>query len=208
LVFVFTPPESSDAYQADLALAEYFPQYRTQSIDCVYIECISCDSIKNTQVEQFTHDLEDALLAEWGTDTLVQFVGYYTTKDTDLDLVSSMFVSHTNPRVTFIEVVMDSQADAYSIPAFYDWMTGTMQTLTHTDLGDDYFVKAAGMDIMSQEMTMATTGDMEVMDMIVVPVAVLVIALFLGSFKLVLVLAVNVPICFIVSFALSYPVAQ
>ena len=200
----FEAPEDSPSVIADGILAEEFPKYINQTSAVIVLRMVEDNvSIINTQTEAFCtslrYDIENSNFSQY----IVSFLNYYILNAENLSDYASALVSSSN-RSMIINIEFEYEEETGMIGAFVQFLRDEIQKL-HTS--ETYNAYLTGFYVMYIDMQAATEEDLTRMDMIVLPIALVVLAFVLRSLKLMIIPLASMGFSILTSFLIMYPLS-
>jgi len=198
----FNVPEDTPSHVANTILLEEFPEVNTQtSIVLVIQNENSSLSVLTSDIAYFCIDFNTSLRSSEYVSHISDIRGYYYMINTSLSIAAMGFVSETNT-TTIVEISVFSMSDT-ELNDFVEYAYETIDFFKP----DKYVMLLTGSHILFEDMKNASEKDIIVMDAIVLPIALIVLAIVLKSFKLMILPIVSVGFSIATSFFLMYPVA-
>eukprot|EP00755_Sulcionema_specki_P024091 Sspe_Gene.80441::Locus_50807_Transcript_1_1_Confidence_1.000_Length_2804::g.80441::m.80441/K06994/K06994; putative drug exporter of the RND superfamily len=210
----FEAPSDSAATKARNRLVEYFPEFQ-QSADLVLF--VTCNNDGNVIdgcgdgegcLANFTTGSFQQLVEGYKAGFMQSYVGYYTLKNIS-GLAAKAFVSE-DYTATFISMRIATQMTSTQATDFAKWAKNTAvpRAQDQAGCGDKYTMTLMGAPAFLDVMIKSSTEDLERMDAIVLPIALLVLASILKSLRLMILPVLCLGCSAATSFAIMYGVAQ
>ncbi|MHA1199680.1 MAG: MMPL family transporter [Candidatus Heimdallarchaeaceae archaeon] len=200
----FEAPEDSPSVIADAVLAEEFPEYLNQTNVVIVLRMKEDNiSIINAQTETFCSLLTDDIDNSEFSIYIVSLLNYYVLVDANLSDYASALVS-PEEKSMIINIEFEYEEDNGTIGAFVQFLRDDIVKLHTSEEFDAYLT---GFYVMYIDMQAATTEDLTKMDMIVLPIALVVLAFVLRSLKLMIIPIASMGISILASFLIMYPLA-
>ncbi len=198
----FNVPEDTPSFQANTILKEEFPEVDTQTSIVLVIQNLNgSESVLTTEIELFSIAFNSSIRnSEYGS-FIADIRGYYFLINTSLSIVAMGFVSETNT-TTIVDISLNSISDS----TLNDFVAFVYDTLDFIQ-PEGYIMLLTGSHILFEDMKNASERDILTMDSIVLPLALLILALVLKSFKLMIIPVLSVGFSIATSFFLMYPIA-
>jgi len=199
----FEAPEDSPSVIADRILAEEFPERINQTSAVIVLRMREENaSIINLQTEVFCSSLQNDINTSLYRQFVVSYQNYYTFLDANLSEFAEALVS---PSLRSMIVNIEFEYDKDEMLGNFIQFLRDEIDLLHTS--DEYDPYLTGFYIMYVDMKAAAEEDLTRMDVIVLPIALLVLALVLRSFKLMIIPLASMGFSIFISFLIMYPVA-
>ena len=200
----FEAPEDSPSVIADKILAEEFPERMNQTSAVIVLRMKEeNDSIINPQTEEFCSSLEQDITNSQFNMYIVSLLNYYVLLDADLSNYALAMVSESN-RTMIINIEFEYEEEDGIISSFVQFLRDEIEKL-HTS--EEYEAYLTGFYVMYIDMQAATEEDLAKMDMIVLPIALVVLAFVLRSLKLMIIPIASMIFSILTSFMIMYPLA-
>lgn len=198
----FNVPEDTPSHIANTILEEEFPGVNSQtSIILVIQNENKSQSVLTSEIASFCIDLNSSLRNSAYSSEINDIRGYYFMINTSLSIAAAGFVSATNT-TTIVEISLNSMTDQ-ELNNLVEYTSDSINMFEP----EGYVILLTGSHILFEDMKNASEKDIIVMDSIVLPLALIVLALVLKSFKLMTIPVVSVGFSIATSFFLMYPVA-
>ncbi len=200
----FEAPEDSPSVIADGILAEEFPEYLNQTSAVIVLRMVEENvSVINSLTDDFCSGLKNDIdISEFNV-YIVSLLNYYVLMDANLSDYASALVS-PEERSMIINIEFEYEEDNGTIGAFVQFLRDEIIKLQTTD---DFNAYLTGFYVMYIDMQAATEEDLTKMDMIVLPIALVVLAFVLRSLKLMIIPISSMGISILASFLIMYPLA-
>ncbi len=200
----FEAPEDSPSAIADSILAEEFPKYMNQTSAVIILRMKNeNESIINSQTEGFCSDIVDDIYDSEFDEYIVSILNYYILVDANLSSYASALVS-TEERSMIVNIEFEYEEEGNTLGSFIEFLRKEIEEL-HTS--EEFVVYLTGFYVMYIDMQEATAEDLTKMDMIVLPIALVVLAFVLRSLKLMIIPIASMGISILTSFLIMYPLA-
>lgn len=200
----FEAPEDSPSVIADAVLAEEFPEYVNQTSVVIILRMREDNvSIINAQTETFCSDIETDITSSEFNQYIVSILNYYVLVDANLSSYASALIS-SEEKSMIINIEFEYPEEGDVIGTFVQFLREEIEKLATTE---DYDVYLTGFYVMYIDMQAATAEDLTKMDMIVLPIALVVLAFVLRSLKLMIIPIASMGISILASFLIMYPLA-
>ncbi|MHA2255940.1 MAG: MMPL family transporter, partial [Candidatus Heimdallarchaeaceae archaeon] len=201
----FDPPEDSPSAIAERVMIQDFPGIANQTSIIVMIR--SNNESKDV-VSSETRNLHDAIVNIIETfeksEIIISILSYYILVDYGYPEIAVDLVSSEN-RTMLINIELDYEEHKSDVGLFIDYIR---EELSEIQIGDEEIsVYLTGFIVMYREMREATEEDMTKMDIIVIPLALLVLAAVIRSIKLMIIPILSMGLSVLSSFLIMYPVA-
>ncbi|KAL7717047.1 Membrane transport protein MMPL domain-containing protein [Entamoeba marina] len=204
-----TPPSSSLAAEANEIVLEKFPVQGTFTPTAVVISNTTDQPLLSDWVEGLEHYISDSLTNSTDADQILFTMGYYLLPDADSFIkdIMSQFVQYA--------IVSD---DTTVVPVFFKTndvnvklriiksIREYIEEYNETNPNSNYFVGVTGFDAMSIDLQTSIKKSIELVDMVVFPVAFIILYAAFQSPVLLIVPFINILVIIPVSFGLMYPV--
>lgn len=198
----FNVPEDTPSHVANTILEEEFPEVNTQTSIVLVIQNENNSlSVLTSDIAYFCIDFNTTLRSSDYVSYISDIRGFYFMINTTLSVAAMGFVSETNT-TTIVEISVNSISDT-ELNNFIDFVHNTIDFFKP----EGYIMLLTGSHILFEDMKNASEKDIIVMDSIVLPIALIVLAIVLKSFKLMIIPIVSVGFSIATSFFLMYPVA-
>jgi uncharacterized membrane protein YdfJ with MMPL/SSD domain len=202
----FDPPEDSPSKIAEHVMIEEFPVFVNQTNFIILIRMNQENvSILNSEIETFCNNLNSSVYQYEDIDEIiVSVLYYYLMIDSETPEAAQEFISSEERSMIFvIELLMGQKEDALENFAVY--LREKMEL--HNPEGSDFSTYLTGFIVMYYDMSETVEKDMATMDMIVIPIALVVLAFVLRSLRLMIIPILSMVISILTSFFFMYPIA-
>ena len=200
----FEAPEDSPSVIADRILAQEFPERMNQTSAVIVIRMKEDNvSVINNETEYFCNELKNDLESSEFNQYIVSFLNYYVLVDENLSDYAEALVS-TEEKSMIINIEFEYVEESGMIGDFVEFLREEIELL---DTSEEYDSYLTGFYVMYIDMQEATEEDLTRMDMIVLPIALLVLAFVLRSLKLMIIPIASMGISILTSFLIMYPLA-
>ena len=196
----FNVPKDTPSYIANTILEEEFPGINTQTSIVLVIQNNN-SSVLTLDIKTFSLAFNISLRNSIYTPFISDIRGYYYLINSSLSIAALGYVSETN-KTTIVEVSLKSMSDS-EFNNFISFVYDTIDLIKPTG----YIILLTGSHILFEDMRTASEKDIIIMDSIVLPLALIVLALVLKSFKLMIIPVISVGFSIATSFFLMYPIA-
>ena len=209
----FDPPSGHQSAYAKDAMKEFWPQVVDSSIIVALVystngAVIPTDPTLNTSVPAFSNELIALSKSKSEYDVLgMTVMDYYIAAELHSPLAKSFRTEHATV-IAFQISTPGSTNDGSPFVDLVDDLRDWSKDLKKKYLGKDFNAEITGETVLTIDARKGTIKDASKADMIVIPVAFLILALFLGSFRLMLLPLVTIGACVGTAFALCYPIAK
>ncbi|MHA1685816.1 MAG: MMPL family transporter [Candidatus Heimdallarchaeaceae archaeon] len=198
----FESPEDTESYVANKIFEEEFGSIANETNVIVVIRNNE-GSVLTAETEQYVTHLIQMLNESEFADTIVGVEDYYTLIKSNLTEIALNYVSENSQTMLMIIHLNYTDIDRY-----YESITYIRNLVKEENsLGDSYFVGVTGFSLLFQDMQKGTENDLKRMDSIVLPIALLVLAIILRSARLLFIPLVVLGISIFTSFLIMYPIA-
>ena len=201
----FDAPEDSPSAIAEKILVEDFQTFANQtSIVVIFRSVIENESVINNE----TRNLYDTLIEEVNlfenSEIILSILGYYSFLDIGYDEAAEQFVSPEGKSLLLI-IEIEYENNKELGVAFIEHLRESINSLEYSD--EELSILMTGFVVMYLEMREAAVQDMTRMDMIVIPLAMVVLAFFLRSLRLMILPIISMALSVLTSFLIIYPIA-
>ncbi len=197
----FNVPEDTPSFIANTILKEEFPDIDTETTIVLVIQNPN-GTVLTTDIEDFSYDFNSTVMASNFSDIIVSINGYYYLIASGLTDAAMGYVSDSNNTMIFeININAVSDDELNELVEFLNLSIDSIEP-------EGYSILLTGSHILFEDMKRASEKDIIVMDSIVLPLALIVLALVLKSFKLMIIPIVSVAFSIGTSFGLMYPIAR
>jgi uncharacterized membrane protein YdfJ with MMPL/SSD domain len=194
------PPHSSDAWKARNAFMSSFPEQANEQTAVLFVQRVDGGSVLTPNATRhFTRTLTLKLLSE----PLFRGLQAYYLLDNPLTLSLAQILVSQDNKSTLV-VVNYFAKDATAGIDF----TRKLRALATEFSGPELKVGLTGVDVLWDQTNQESESDFVRMDSIVLPIALLVLALYLQNFRLVLLPMASVACSILSAFLIMYPVAK
>lgn len=197
----FNVPEDTPSFIANTILKEEFPNIDTETTIVLVIQNPN-GTVLNTDIEDFSNSFNTSLRLSEYADMIVSLNGYYFLVGGGLGDAAMGYVSDSN-NTMIMEINVNTVSDE-ELNSFIDFLDLTIDELEP----EGYTILLTGSHILFEDMKQASEKDIIVMDSIVLPIALIVLALVLKSFKLMIIPIISVAFSIGTSFFVMYPIAK
>ncbi|MHA1347373.1 MAG: MMPL family transporter [Candidatus Heimdallarchaeaceae archaeon] len=201
----FDPPPGSPSQLAEEVLVTEFPDFANESSSVILVRMIDeNESVINTEVEAFCQNITD-ITNEYSDQTIiVSILNYYIFNDLGFVSAAGSFVSDSERSMLIVIDLKYEGADSV-IDDFIYYLRDNIASMENEDNGFEAYL--TGFTAMYMDMKEVTQEDLALMDMIVIPIAMLVLAFVLRSLKLMILPILSMGISVLASFLIMYPLA-
>ncbi len=200
----FEAPPNSPSVIAEEVLATEFPGYENETSMIMVIRMVNdSESVLNNETESFCSQVIDSILNSSFNHIVLSVLSYYVLADAGFSQVADGFISSEERSMLLtIDLIYDEENS--SISAFVVYLREEVHKI---NTSEDFNVYLTGYLVMYLDMQEATEEDLLRMDLIVIPIALLVLAIVLRSLKLMILPIASMGISILASFLIMYPVA-
>ncbi|MHA1202310.1 MAG: MMPL family transporter [Candidatus Heimdallarchaeaceae archaeon] len=201
----FEPPNGSPSQLAEEVLEAEFPEFANETSIVILIRMKEENvSVINTEVEAFCQNVTD-ITNEYSDQTIIiSVLNYYILNDLGFITAAGSFVAESGKSMLFVIDLKYEGANSL-INDFIYYLRDNIASMENEDNEFDAFV--TGFRVMYLDMKEVTEEDLALMDMIVIPIAMLVLAFVLRSLKLMILPILSMGISILTSFLIMYPIA-
>ncbi|MHA1955178.1 MAG: MMPL family transporter, partial [Candidatus Heimdallarchaeaceae archaeon] len=196
----FNVPDDTPSAIANEVLKEEFPDIDTETTLVVVIYNTNGTSLCN-ETRDFCYELKNSLLSSTYGSLVTDVNGYYFMIDIGLPDAAFGYVSDST-NTTILEINL-AQRSEDEIDAFIEYLRELVISIEP----EGYTVLLTGGEILFADMRKSAEEDIIMMDSIVLPIALIVLALVLKSFRLMILPIISVGFSIATSFFLMYPLA-
>eukprot|EP00756_Hemistasia_phaeocysticola_P011159 Hpha_TRINITY_DN15094_c1_g1::TRINITY_DN15094_c1_g1_i1::g.123724::m.123724/K06994/K06994; putative drug exporter of the RND superfamily len=206
----FNPPKESMAAKARREIKEYFPEMEKTSDLVLYVEKKDLKPpVITNKLYNFSVELRQRSTTGWGPPGFVQSMqGYFYMLDLTGPVGAATFLSKNPSNVsTFFDFRIATSMTSQDAIDFSDWLKKLVEELQDKyDLEDCEFT-LLGAPAFINTILDASTADLEHMDGIVLPIAVLILAYIVRSLRLLIAPLIALGLSTAISFGIMYMVA-
>lgn len=201
----FDPPEDSPSAIAEKVMIQEFPTIANQTSIIVLLRTsYPSDDIINSESQNIHDNVISIIESFEKSDIILSILSYYILVDYGypekaIDLVSS------GNRSMLINIELDYEEHKSDVGLFIDYIREELSELQYNE--EEISVYLTGFIVMYVEMREATEEDMTKMDIIVIPLALLVLAIVIRSIKLMIIPILSMGLSVLTSFLIMYPIA-
>ncbi|NPD89851.1 MAG: MMPL family transporter [Asgard group archaeon] len=201
----FDPPEDSPSAIAEKVMIQEFPTIANQTSIIVLLRTSNpSDDIINSESQNIHDNVISIIESFEKSDIILSILSYYILVDYGypekaIDLVSS------GNRSMLINIELDYEEHKSDVGLFIDYIREELSELQYNE--EEISVYLTGFIVMYVEMREATEEDMTKMDIIVIPLALLVLAIVIRSIKLMIIPILSMGLSVLTSFLIMYPIA-
>ena len=200
----FEAPANSPSVIAEKVFATEFPGYENETSMIMVIRMVNdSESVVNNDTESFCSQVIDSILNSSFDHIVLSVLSYYSLVDAGFSQVADGFVS-TEERSMLLTIDLIYNEENSSISAFVEYLREEVHKISTSE---DFNVYLTGYLVMYLDMQEATEEDLLRMDLIVIPIALLVLAFVLRSLKLMILPIASMGISILASFLIMYPLA-
>ena len=200
----FEAPANSPSVIAEKVFATEFPGYENETSMIMVIRMVNdSESVVNNDTESFCSQVIDSILNSSFDHIVLSVLSYYSLVDAGFSQVADGFVS-TEERSMLLTIDLIYDEENSSIGAFVEYLREEVHKI---NTSEDFNVYLTGYLVMYLDMQDATEEDLLRMDLIVIPIALLVLAFVLRSLKLMILPIASMGISILASFLIMYPLA-
>ncbi|MHA1406429.1 MAG: MMPL family transporter [Candidatus Heimdallarchaeaceae archaeon] len=204
----FDPPEGSPADLATKALKEDFPIYANKtSVIFIIRTSNENESVINNETKQI-HDIIIEKVNEFShQEIILSIVSYYILLDANFSLAAQSLVSPGNES-TIINVDLNYEVNKELTGSFIRYMKAELQEIEGTIDDEAISIYITGFIVMYLDMKDSAQADLQRMDVIVIPIALIVLGFVLKSIRLMLLPIFSMGISILTAFLIMYPLAK
>eukprot|EP01061_Rhynchopus_euleeides_P010027 TRINITY_DN1936_c0_g2_i1.p1 TRINITY_DN1936_c0_g2~~TRINITY_DN1936_c0_g2_i1.p1 ORF type:complete len:915 (+),score=310.96 TRINITY_DN1936_c0_g2_i1:98-2842(+) len=196
------PPSDSDAAQDREEMNSLFPRMEHSSDLVLYIQRPKPGGVLSPNLENFSYAFCDRAL-DLAPTRLINCGGYYTYEEVQRGQ-GSQFLSD-NGEATFITLTVDGDCTSKSATDYANSLVDHVVPEVQKQFGcDDYQMTLMGCSVFLRVMIDNAADDLEHMDAIVLPLALLTLAAILQSVRLLVAAVVSLLFAAAASFGLMY----
>ncbi|MCG3259754.1 MAG: MMPL family transporter [Candidatus Heimdallarchaeota archaeon] len=200
----FEAPANSPSVIAEKVFATEFPGYENETSMIMLIRMVNdSESVVNNDTESFCSQVIDSISNSSFDHIVLSVLSYYSLVDAGFSQVADGFVS-TEERSMLLTIDLIYNEENSSISAFVEYLREEVHKI---NTSEDFNVYLTGYLVMYLDMQDATEEDLLRMDLIVIPIALLVLAFVLRSLKLMILPIASMGISILASFLIMYPLA-
>ena len=200
----FEAPANSPSVIAEEVLAAEFPGYENETSMIMVIRMVNdSESVVNDETESFCSQVIDSILNSSFDHIVLSVLSYYILADAGFSQVADGFIS-SEERSMLLTIDLLYDEENSSISAFVEYLREEVHKI---NTSEDFNVYLTGYLVMYLDMQEATEEDLLRMDLIVIPIALLVLAFVLRSLKLMILPIASMGISILASFLIMYPLA-
>lgn len=196
----FNVPGETPASIANAVLDQEFPETANKTTFVLVIQSNE-GNVLSDAIGNFCLQFREELISSDYNHLILGINGYYYLIET-LESAAWGYVSDSM-NATIIEIEVNYLSDDL-ITGLIDFIKTTVEELKP----NDYVIALTGEEVLFLEMQESAERDILVMDAIVLPIALIVLALVLRSFRLMILPILSVGLSIAVSFFVMYPIAK
>ncbi len=201
----FDPPTGSPSQLAEEVLEAEFPEFTNETSVVILIRMKDENvSIINTEVEVFCQNVTDITDEYTDQTIIISILNYYIFTDLGFISAAGSFVSDSERSMLFI-IDLKLEGESSIIDDFIYYLRDNLASIEKEDNEFDAFL--TGFTAMYMDMKEVTQEDLALMDIIVIPIAMLVLAFVLRSLKLMILPILSMAISILTSYLIMYPLA-
>ena len=201
----FEAPKGSPSQIADEVLIAEFPTFANETSLVVLIRMEDeNESVINADVESFCAELEELVEDYEDQSIIVSVLGYYIMKNIGYDIAAEDFVSEEERSMIFI-VNLKYEGIGSIIDDFIVYFRNEINAINSEETVFQAYV--TGFTALYIDMKEVTEEDLAIMDAIVIPIALLVLAIVLRSLRLMILPILSMAISTLSSFLIMYPLS-
>ena len=202
----FDPPEDSPSAIAEEVMIQEFPTIANQTSIIVLLRTTnSSEDVVNSKTHDIHDDIVTIIESFEKSEIILSILSYYILVDYGYPEIASDLVSSGN-RSMLINIELDYEEHKSDVGLFIDYVREELSEIQYDE--EEISVYLTGFIVMYIEMREATEEDMTRMDLIVIPLALLVLAIFLRSIKLMIIPILSMGLSILTSFLVMYPIAK
>ncbi|MCG3222490.1 MAG: MMPL family transporter [Candidatus Heimdallarchaeota archaeon] len=202
----FDPPEDSPSAIAEEVMIQEFPTIANQTSIIVLLRTTnSSEDVVNSKTHDIHDDIVTIIESFEKSEIILSILSYYILVDYGYPEIASDLVSSGN-RSMLINIELDYEEHKSDVGLFIDYVREELSEIQYDE--EEISVYLTGFIVMYIEMREATEEDMTRMDLIVIPLALLVLAIFLRSIKLMIIPILSMSLSILISFLVMYPIAK
>ncbi len=196
----FEPPETSESMQAQLILETEFPNFANDTSLIILVKSIDNESVLTAEIQNFNYELNNTLYTYENDDLMKALLSYYFFDALHQEDTAKMFVSE-DARTTMF-VIMYNNLGEESEDAFIEYIKEEIAVNKPDETRFEVYL--TGMAIIYDDMFESATEDLSRIDLIVIPIALVVLAIVLKRLRLMLIPILAIAISAFTSFAILY----
>eukprot|EP00771_Trimastix_marina_P000174 gnl/Trimastix_PCT/1183.p1 GENE.gnl/Trimastix_PCT/1183~~gnl/Trimastix_PCT/1183.p1 ORF type:complete len:957 (-),score=320.33 gnl/Trimastix_PCT/1183:444-3314(-) len=201
----FAAPAGTPAYDAHKLLAAHFPEHAAQTPIAILFKSLKNESILTPFVKNASLYLNHTLPQN---EFITAVLGYYTVVGTPLELSQAQFLGRpaTRPTATMLLVLLSPRRPGSKMFAMLDHIdkaVAAVNTKPHK-----VHISSAGAAPVLRALKRGVAFDLLVMDGMVLPIALLVLALVLRNLQMVLIPLAAFFVTMMGAFLVMYPIAK
>ncbi len=198
----FDSPVNSQSYLANKILEEEFPGFADETSLAIVIRENSGNTALTEEIRVFSYSLIDYLLDSEYNSLIEDISGFFFFNDTGMVEIAMNFVSE-DLQSTIIVINFKLETDQ-SI----NGITSYTREFIADEVPTEYTAVLTGSKVMLEDMQEASKQDIIRMDAIVLPIALLILALVVRSFRLLVVPIVSLLCTISIAFSIMLPIAK
>jgi len=201
----FDPPEDSPSAIAEDVMLEEFPTIANETNIIILFRTTDPEGdVLNSETRNLHDEIIEIVDDFEKNEIIISVLSYYLLIDYGYPEIATDLVSSGN-RSMLINIELDYEEHKPDVGLFIDYLRDELNVLQYEK--EELSVYLTGFIVMYIEMREATEEDMTRMDIIVIPLALLVLALVLRSIKLMIIPILSMGGSVLTSFLIMYPVA-
>jgi len=194
------PPPGSTAAVANEQFALYFPASSNIRTAIVLVETVDGSNVIGSYLLYIQQQLNTTIRLNTN---VVDVVGYYSFFNTSLNPLAANFISPDNTSA-LVQIKYNKFSSQVDLGHFVSFLRDTADPLAN----ENYTVGVTGQDVMFQDITDGSVSDMERMDIVVLPLALLTLAWVVRSYRLMIIPVCSVMISLLTGYLLMLPIAK
>ncbi|MHA1303148.1 MAG: MMPL family transporter [Candidatus Heimdallarchaeaceae archaeon] len=200
----FEPPPNSPSERAEEIFTTEFPERNNDSNLIIVIQALNeNESVINQEVNISVQQLLKSLQDYQYKDDIQSVQDYFTLYALGyLDLANELVSSNKRSTIIIVEYLGISAERTRGLRDFVYEAIGELSLSP-----EEYYIGITGSSILILDIESGTMRDIARMDAIVIPLALIVLALVLQSFRLMIIPIVTMGISALTSFMIMYPIA-
>eukprot|EP00466_Bigelowiella_natans_P011557 jgi/Bigna1/89746/estExt_fgenesh1_pg.C_540141 len=184
-----SPPKGTPGYNAKNAFEDLFPNRANPQSYIFYFECNGCDNIRESE-----NNVTYYRANRWSYPNTT----LYTS-------IKERFLPPNHPRSMITLITAQASHDTTQLQKFVKHVRGSISDL---NLPSNYYIGFLGSNTILVDSVEESSTTVTKIDLVVLPLALLVLVYVVQSWRMVIIPIINVSTCLLSSFAMMYGLTQ
>mmetsp|Transcript_3702 Transcript_3702/g.5735 ORF Transcript_3702/g.5735 Transcript_3702/m.5735 type:complete len:898 (+) Transcript_3702:208-2901(+) len=203
-----SPPKGTPGYNAKNAFEDLFPNRANPQSYIFYFECNGCDNIRESE-NNVTYYRANRLIeaaSNWKGGFVISNQTWWSYPNTTLyTSIKERFLPPNHPRSMITLITAQASHDTTQLQKFVKHVRGSISDL---NLPSNYYIGFLGSNTILVDSVEESSTTVTKIDLVVLPLALLVLVYVVQSWRMVIIPIINVSTCLLSSFAMMYGLTQ